>query len=144
MNNKITRIRRKLMEELDKDRYHHTLGVMYTSATLAMCHGANVEDAMYAGLLHDCAKCIPERTKLKLCEKYHLSVSDVEREISVSYTLNLAPFWLRKNIISRIRIYSMPFQVIRQVVQECPCWKKSYISLIIWNQAGASFPIWKK
>ena len=30
MNQKITRIRRKLMAELDKERYEHTLGVMYT------------------------------------------------------------------------------------------------------------------
>ena len=79
MNDKITRIQKKLEKELDKDRYNHTLGVMYTSASLAMCHGADLENALYAGLLHDCAKCIPENTKLKLCEKNHLQVSDVER-----------------------------------------------------------------
>ena len=79
MNDKIMRIQRKLEKELDKDRYNHTLGVMYTSASLAMCHGSDIENALYAGLLHDCAKCIPENTKIKLCEKYHLQVSDVER-----------------------------------------------------------------
>ena len=36
MNHKITKIRRKLMTELDKERYEHTLGVMYTAAALAM------------------------------------------------------------------------------------------------------------
>ena len=36
MNHKITKIRRKLMTELDKERYEHTLGVMYTAASLAM------------------------------------------------------------------------------------------------------------
>lgn len=80
MNQQITKIRRKLMAELDKERYEHTLGVMYTAASMAMCHGADVEQALLAGLLHDCAKCIPGENKIKMCEKYHLNVSEVERE----------------------------------------------------------------
>lgn len=80
MNQQITKIRRKLIAELDKERYEHTLGVMYTAASMAMCHGADVEQALLAGLLHDCAKCIPGENKVKMCEKYHLNVSEVERE----------------------------------------------------------------
>lgn len=79
MNHKITKIRRKLMTELDKERYEHTLGVMYTAASLAMCHGEDIDKALLAGLLHDCAKCLPGDTKIKLCKKYHLSVSEVEK-----------------------------------------------------------------
>lgn len=79
MNQQITKIRRKLITELDKERYEHTLGVMYTAASMAMCHGADVEQALMAGLLHDCAKCIPGDSKIRMCEKYHLNVSDVER-----------------------------------------------------------------
>lgn len=80
MNQQITKIRRKLIAELDKERYEHTLGVMYTAASMAMCHGADVEQALLAGLLHDCAKCIPGENKINMCEKYHLNVSEVERE----------------------------------------------------------------
>lgn len=80
MNQQITKIRRKLIAELDKERYEHTLGVMYTAASMAMCHGTDVEQALLAGLLHDCAKCIPGENKIKMCEKYHLNVSEVERE----------------------------------------------------------------
>ncbi|WP_346663547.1 bis(5'-nucleosyl)-tetraphosphatase (symmetrical) YqeK [uncultured Merdimonas sp.] len=80
MNQQITKIRRKLIAELDKERYEHTLGVMYTAASMAMCHGEDVEQALLAGLLHDCAKCIPGENKIKMCEKYHLNVSEVERE----------------------------------------------------------------
>ena len=79
MNQQITKIRRKLITELDKERYEHTLGVMYTAASMAMCHGADVEQALMAGLLHDCAKCISGDSKIRMCEKYHLNVSDVER-----------------------------------------------------------------
>ena len=63
MEHKISKLRRKLKGELDKERYEHTLGVMYTAASLAMCHGADMEQALLAGLLHDCAKCIPAKKR---------------------------------------------------------------------------------
>lgn len=78
MNHKICKINKKLEKKLDKERYEHTLGVMYTASALAMCHNANIEQALLAGLLHDCAKCIPNDKKIKLCRKYHLEISDVE------------------------------------------------------------------
>ena len=56
-----------MKKELDYDRYQHTLGVMFTAAALAMAHGENMERAEVAGLLHDCAKCIPNKKKLKIC-----------------------------------------------------------------------------
>ena len=80
MNHKITKIRRKMMTELDKDRYEHTLGVMYTAASLAMRYEKKKKKALIAGLLHDCAKCLSGDTKIKLCKKYHLSISDVEKD----------------------------------------------------------------
>lgn len=80
MNPKITKILKKLQKELDAERYQHTLGVMYTAASLAMCHGEDIEHALIAGALHDCAKCIPGREKIKLCKKYNLEVTLVEEK----------------------------------------------------------------
>lgn len=80
MERKISKLRRKLKNELDRERYEHTLGVMYTSAALAMRYDADLDHALLAGLLHDCAKCIPGDKKIKLCIKYHLSVSEVEQK----------------------------------------------------------------
>ncbi len=80
MNGKIEKIRRTIKEELDTRRYSHTLGVMYTAAALAMCHGASLEKAMLAGLLHDCAKGVPNDKKIGLCRKYGIEVSDTERQ----------------------------------------------------------------
>ncbi len=54
---------------MDKERFAHTLGVMYTAASLAMAYGYPMEDAMTAGLLHDCAKNIPDEEKLKICKR---------------------------------------------------------------------------
>ena len=61
---------KRLKKELDEDRYQHTLGVMFTASALAMCHGEDIRKAEIAGLLHDCAKCIPNEKKLKLCNEY--------------------------------------------------------------------------
>lgn len=74
------KIQKKLQKYLDEDRFHHTLGVMYTSAALAMAHGCSLMSAQAAGLLHDCAKCIPNKKKLKLCENYEIPVTEFERE----------------------------------------------------------------
>ena len=73
-------IRKKLKKNLDKERYEHTKGVMYTAGCLAMAHGYDYEKAMLAGLLHDCAKCLSTADKIELCEKHHFLISKVERE----------------------------------------------------------------
>ena len=60
---------KKVKKHQEKERYEHTKGVMYTAAALAMAYGCDLEKARVAGLLHDCAKCIPDEKKIKLCEK---------------------------------------------------------------------------
>lgn len=75
----INELRRIMEQELSSKRYLHTLGVSYTAACLAMAHGADMESAMTAGLLHDCAKPLKGEEQIALCEKYQLDISDVER-----------------------------------------------------------------
>ena len=45
-----------------------------------MAYSYDINKAQLAGLLHDCAKCIPNDKKLKLCDKYHILVNKVEQE----------------------------------------------------------------
>ena len=66
MNKEIINFRKDLEKDLTQHRFEHSLGVEYTSACLAIVHGADVTDARIAGLLHDCAKCIPNDKKLKI------------------------------------------------------------------------------
>lgn len=74
----IKQIQEHLKQELNNRRYEHTLGVMYTAASLAMCHGQDVNQAMIAGLLHDCAKCISTKDSLALCNKYSIQLTESE------------------------------------------------------------------
>ena len=69
-----------LKKKLTPKRYVHSIGVEYTAATMAFVHGEDVKRARVAGLLHDCAKCIPIEDKLKKAEKFGLPISDCERE----------------------------------------------------------------
>lgn len=80
MNETIKKMQHKISKKLDEYRYEHTLGVMYTAAALAMRHGADLDEALLAGLLHDCAKCYSDEKKFELCEKHHVELSDIERQ----------------------------------------------------------------
>ena len=52
---------------------------MYTCAALAMVHDCDLIVAQTAGLLHDCAKCIPNKKKLKMCSQHNIPVSEFEQ-----------------------------------------------------------------
>lgn len=69
-----------LKNELDKNRYEHTLGVAYTASCLAMRYDVDSTKAYMAGLLHDCAKGMSDKERLTYCKKNKIEVSDVELE----------------------------------------------------------------
>ena len=69
MNKEIINFRKDLEKDLTQHRFEHSLGVEYTSACLAIVHGADVTSARIAGLLHDCAKCLPDDEQIRIMEK---------------------------------------------------------------------------
>lgn len=74
------KIKKKLEKELDSKRYEHTLGVAYTAAALAMRYDVSMDDAMLAGLLHDCGKCLSKENRLDICDKNNIYISETERK----------------------------------------------------------------
>ena len=54
------------------------------------------EKAMLAGLMHDCAKCMPNAKKLKTAEKNHLEITDLERRNPFMLHAKLGAFLARK------------------------------------------------
>lgn len=53
---------------------------MYTAAAMAMRYDEDIEKALVAGLLHDCAKCMPDSKKLKICLKNQITMSEMEQK----------------------------------------------------------------
>ena len=74
----ITKLRDQMRKVQDSKRFEHTLGVTYTAACLAMCYNENIQNAEIAGLLHDCAKCLPNEKKIHICKKSHVEISFAE------------------------------------------------------------------
>ena len=89
-------LKKEIKKEMDDSRYEHTLGVMYTCAALAMRYNYDLEKAMLAGLLHDCAKCMPNAKKLKMAEKHHLEISELERKNPFMLHAKLGAFLAKK------------------------------------------------
>lgn len=81
---------------MDDSRFEHTLGVMYTCSALAMRYSYDLEKAMLAGLLHDCAKCMPNAKKLKMAEKHQLEISNLERKNPFMLHAKLGAFLAKK------------------------------------------------
>ena len=77
---KLEQTKTKVKQVLSPKRYEHTLGVMYTAAALAMRYHVDMYHALFAGLLHDCAKGFPESAIIALCHSFQISISDVERK----------------------------------------------------------------
>lgn len=76
----ISKIRSEMYNKLDAKRYEHTLGVAYTASSLAMRYEVDISKAILAGLLHDCAKCINDSKKIKICETNHIPITEAERK----------------------------------------------------------------
>ena len=78
------KIKKYLKKHLTKDRYQHTLGVAYIAVAMAMRYNPNTSNSEFikraeiAGLLHDCAKCMDNDKKLKMCKKYDIPYSSFE------------------------------------------------------------------
>lgn len=92
----LDKIRKKLKKKLNSHRYRHTLGVMYTCAALAMAYGEDLQKAQLAGLLHDCAKCIPDEEQLKRCKKHKIPISPLEKETPFLLHAKLGAYFAQK------------------------------------------------
>lgn len=78
------KIKKYLKKHLTRDRYHHTLGVAYTAVAMAMRYNPDIKNSDFikkaeiAGLLHDCAKCMDNDKKLKICDRNNIPYTEFE------------------------------------------------------------------
>ncbi len=77
---KLEQTKIKVKQVLNPKRYEHTLGVMYTAGALAMRYHEDMYHALFAGLLHDCAKGFPESAIITLCNSLRIPITEVERK----------------------------------------------------------------
>ncbi len=67
-----------LKENLNEERFEHSLGVAEKAKELAIKFGLDAEKAELAGLVHDCAKCLSKEELIEIMDKY-CSVESCEK-----------------------------------------------------------------
>ena len=77
-NPELAKIRKAMEKTQDAKRFEHTLGVAYIAAALAMQYDVDINNALIAGYLHDCAKSLSDEKKLNFCEKHNIPMTDAE------------------------------------------------------------------
>lgn len=75
---KLEQLRESIKSVLSENRYRHVLGVEEVCYDLALIYGSDTMKARIAGILHDCAKYLPDDKLLQECQKYNLQVSEAE------------------------------------------------------------------
>ena len=67
-------------EKLSENRYMHSISVMNRALEFAKQYGANEQDAIYAGLIHDVAKEVPKNQRVLLAEELGIELDEIEKE----------------------------------------------------------------
>lgn len=68
----------QLKEDLNKSRFQHTLGVVQAAVVLAERYDVDIEKAILASLLHDCAKKNESKYELILSDKACITKKDMK------------------------------------------------------------------
>lgn len=62
--------KKEMQKLVTSERYEHCLGVMDFAGELAEIYGIDAEKAKFAGLIHDCAKSLPDEQMLELMDRF--------------------------------------------------------------------------
>ena len=117
----------QLFDALNPHRFAHSLAVAATSVRLAIRYKVSVSLAETAGLLHDCAKCLPYREMKKIATEQHLT-EDPEFLASPSLLHSIAGAWVARvsygiedeNILDAIRYHNTGYPGMSRLAM-CVC-----------------------
>lgn len=76
----VSKMNAYVKERLSPGRYKHTQGVVEMAMELANRHHIDGDKVFIAALFHDIGKELAQEECLRLCEKYHVSIDEFERE----------------------------------------------------------------
>ena len=86
----------QLFQALNPHRFTHSVSVAYTARRLARIHGIDARKAEEAGLLHDCAKCLPLKEMQRIALEHSLT-DDPYILSSGSLMHSLVGAWVARN-----------------------------------------------
>lgn len=71
-------VKKWLRENLNDERYEHSLGTADCAKELAEKYGVDAEKAYFTGLIHDCAKCMTKDKMLEILNNFILEEGELE------------------------------------------------------------------
>jgi len=69
-----------LKTRLNEKRLEHSINVMKMAVILAEKNNVSVENAKFAGLLHDCAKNMSNEDLIKYCDEHKIEIDELKRK----------------------------------------------------------------
>ncbi|NFG24435.1 HD domain-containing protein [Clostridium botulinum] len=94
----IEQIKLYLKENLNSNRYNHTLGVVETAKKLAEVNKISIEKAEIAALAHDVAKNLSLQKMQSIIEKNNIELTNTEKENSNLWHSIIAPIEARNKL----------------------------------------------
>ena len=96
----IEKLRKEVKRALktDKMRFRHTIGVADTAACLASRYGIDMQKAYISGLLHDCAKCVPDEKKIAECRQNDIPIQTLNIKVLIFCIQSLVLFMHAHNM----------------------------------------------
>ncbi|EES51309.1 UNVERIFIED_ORG: phosphohydrolase [Clostridium botulinum] len=94
----IEEIKLYLKENLNSNRYNHTLGVVETAKKLAEVNKISIEKAEIAALAHDVAKNLSLQKMQSIIEKNNIELTNTEKENSNLWHSIIAPIEARNKL----------------------------------------------
>lgn len=85
----------EMAQTLPRKRYLHSVAVAHLAAAYAASLGYDPERALIAGILHDCAKAYSDEQLVADCDKFSISVTEVERRNGFLLHGKLGAFYAR-------------------------------------------------
>ena len=107
-------ILQNLRQDLNEERYEHSIGVAEMAKELAERFGCDPEKAYIAGLLHDCAKCMDFELSKKIALENTSDLDETEKDNKKTIHAPVSAYIAKekygvtdKEILSAIRLHTI-------------------------------------
>lgn len=91
-------IKKLLSQNLEKEKYEHSVRVAETAHMLALRYRLDADKAYIAGLLHDCAKDMDAAILLEVAEEIGIELNEVQREKPLKFLHAKAGAYIAKKL----------------------------------------------
>lgn len=103
----IEEIKNELKNDLNEERFIHSLGTAEMAKELAKRFHCDEEKAYIAGLLHDCAKCMDFELSKQIAKEHTPDLDETEKNNKKLFTLLSALMLQEKNSVSQMKKYCL-------------------------------------